>query len=72
MQHHGPKERRGQKRLQPPSRSTLNPSEHFSKLGQSMGDGNWIEQKTLTAVPFPFTKKAALMGGLEIALNSLA
>jgi hypothetical protein len=36
-----------------------------------MGDGNWIEQKTLTAVPFPFTKKAALMGGLEIALNSL-
>jgi len=34
-----------------------------------MGDGNWIEQKTLTAVPFHFTKKAALMGGLEIALN---
>ncbi len=34
-----------------------------------MGDGNWIEQKTLPAVPFHFTKKAALMGGLEIALN---
>ena len=34
-----------------------------------MGDGNWIEQKTLTAVPFPFTKKAALMGGLEMTLK---
>ena len=57
MQHYGPKERRGQKRLQPPSLSTLDPSEHLSKLGQSIGDGNWIEQKNSACYSFLLHEK---------------